>query len=94
MCIFRYKHNGLYMCGKRYPLECRPDVCPFGDLWQVLVRRDERVKMYWIMPGQHLVSLADAVAALQSGEAQYIVKSISMYVGRGRHGKKPHSRRA
>ena len=87
MCMFRLKVGREYYCGKRFPLKCSPQVCPFGELYAFLVKNDFRAKMAWIMPGNHLVSPREAVEALKSGEAEYVVKSISLRVG-GRHGKK------
>jgi hypothetical protein len=32
MCIFRIPRGRKYFCGKRYPLNCSPSICPFGDV--------------------------------------------------------------
>jgi len=82
MCMFRLKHNGEYICGKRYPLKCSAAVCPFGKLHKILVKTDFRSKMFWLMPGKHLVGLEEAIEALQNGEADYVVKSFSIGVAR------------
>jgi len=80
MCMFRIKHNGAYICGKRYPLECSPSVCPYGQLYNMLVKTDFKSEMVWIMPGKHLVSIDEAIEALRNGEAEYVVKSFSIGV--------------
>jgi len=88
MCMFRLKHNGEYVCGKRYPLKCSPTICPFGrELHRILVKTDFKAEAFWLMPGRHLVSLEEAIEALQSGEADYVVKSFSIGVARNGKGK-------
>ena len=82
MCIFRIKYNGTYMCGKRYPLACLPSTCPFGQLYEALIRNDFKTDKVWLMPGNHLVTVKEAIDALKSGSAEYVVKSISIEVGR------------
>ena len=86
MCMFRLKNGREFYCGKRYPLKCRPEICPFGqELWRILVKNDFRAKMAWLMPGHHLVTPEEAWEALRNGEAEYVVKSFSLSVGvRGR----------
>ncbi len=82
MCIFRVSKNRKYFCGKRYPLHCAPQVCPFGEiLWQGLVNRDFKVESFWLMPGMRLVSAEEAWEALRSNEAEYVVKRFSFRVG-------------
>jgi hypothetical protein len=41
------------------------------------------------MPGNHLVTIKEAIDALKNGSAEYVVKSIAIEVG-GRHGKRKH----
>ncbi|MEM3448344.1 MAG: hypothetical protein QXO75_05265 [Nitrososphaerota archaeon] len=85
--MFRIKYEGEYLCGKRYPLKCMPGVCPFGELWKVLVRSDFKSDFYWLMPGRHLVGLNEAIDALRNSHAEYVVKSFNIGVS---HGKRKH----
>jgi hypothetical protein len=85
MCIFRIPRGRKYFCGKRYPLNCSPSICPFGDvLWQGLVNRDYKPTGYWSMPSmQHTGNPEEAWRLLASGEAEYVVKDIVFRVGGG-----------
>jgi hypothetical protein len=85
LCIFRISRGRKYYCGKRYPLPCSPNVCPFGDvLWQGLVNRDYKPSRYWVMPSMTQVDSAEeAWRSLASGEALYVVKEIVYSVGEG-----------
>ncbi|MEM4189998.1 MAG: hypothetical protein QW544_05750 [Candidatus Caldarchaeum sp.] len=83
MCIFRIGRGRKYFCGKRYPLPCSPNVCPFDQiLWQSLVNRDFKPSRYWLMPSmQHANSQEEAWKSLASGEALYVVKEIVYRLG-------------
>lgn len=83
MCIFRVLRGRNYFCGKRYPLPCTPNVCPFGEiLWQSLVNRDFKPSRYWLMPSmEHVETSDEAWRGLASGEALYVVKQIVYRVG-------------
>ncbi|MCS7137305.1 MAG: hypothetical protein NZ941_02930 [Candidatus Caldarchaeum sp.] len=85
MCIFRICRGRKYYCGKRYPLPCSPQVCPFGDvLWHSLVNRDYKPSRYWLMPSMtHVESVEEAWRCLSSGDAEYVVKEIVYRVGEG-----------
>lgn len=86
--MFRLKNNASYYCGKRFPLKCSPQICPFGkELHHILVKHDFRAKMVWLMPGKHLVTPGEAWEALKNGEAEYVVKSFSLSIGGRRRGK-------
>lgn len=71
-------------------MACSPNTCPFGQLYDVLVRNDFKTDKVWLMPGNHLVTIKEAIDALRSGAAAYVVKSIAIEVS-GRHGKRKHS---
>ena len=88
MCIFRLKHNGSYLCGKRYPLACSSNICPFAQIYDILVKNDFKTDKVWLMPGNHLVTIREAIDALKSGAAEYVVKSISIEVAK--RGKRKH----
>lgn len=87
MCIFRIMMDGRYVCGKRFPLRCMPDICPFGrERWRILVNRDFKAESYWLMPSMSRVSREDALHALEEGEAEYVVKAFSLSIAGGRRG--------
>ena len=88
MCIFRLKHNGSYLFGKRYPLTCSSNICPFAQIYDILVKNDFKTDKVWLMPGNHLVTIREAIDALKSGAAEYVVKSISIEVAK--RGKRKH----
>jgi len=87
-CIFRLNYNGRHLCGKRYPLFCSPEVCPFGQLWQALVKNDTKATAYWLMPSNQLVQTIDeALEALKNQQAEYVVKSFSINIAKKRRRK-------
>ncbi len=76
--------DNRYVCGKRYPLRCMPDICPFGrERWQILVNRDFKSDSYWLMPVMSRVSRAEALNALEEGNAEYVVKAFSLSIAGG-----------
>ena len=84
MCIFRIMADSRYVCGKRYPLRCGPDICPFGrERWRILVNRDFKSDSYWLMPAMSRVSRAEALNTLKEGGAEYVVKAFSLSIARG-----------
>ncbi|GBC68385.1 hypothetical protein HRbin01_00066 [archaeon HR01] len=93
MCIFRISRTRKYFCGKRYPLPCSPQVCPFGDvLWRGLVNRDYKAETFWLMPEMRPATPEEAWNALRTGAAEYVVKEMSFRVGGnvgGAHRKSP-----
>ena len=90
MCIFRIMINGRYSCGKRYPLRCSSEICPFGkEIWRMLVNRDFKTNRFWIMPGMREATYEEALHALKAGEAEYVVKAITFSIGGGRGKKHP-----
>lgn len=69
MCIYRIKYSSRYVCGKRIPLECCENICPFGpNKWRMLVSRDrgDNSKHYWVckMTGE-VEKVRDAESALE-----------------------------
>ncbi len=86
--MFRIRNGSRYHCGKRYPLACSPEICPFGSsLWRILVNRDFKAERFWLMPGMRQATREEAWRALRSSEAEYVVKAVSFRVG-GRRGAK------
>lgn len=82
MCIYRIKYNNKWLCGKRVPLECRVEVCPFGpEKYAILVRQKEKdVKYFWVHKRVGEVEKVDdveeAVKKVRDGEGEYIVRGM------------------
>ena len=100
MCIYRIKIKGKYYCGKRIPLECKPEVCPFGIRhWQVLVKRDQgdREKHYWVCKKsgevERIEDAEEAVKKVKQGEGNYVCRAVTYrFVGKRRKRRKMSSR--
>jgi len=92
MCIYRIKIKGKYYCGKRIPLECKPEVCPFGEKrWQVLVKKDrgDKAKHYWVCKKsgevERIEDVEEAVKRVKQGEGSYVCRAMTFrFVGRRR----------
>lgn len=92
MCIYRIKVKGKYLCGKRVPLCCKPEVCPFGpERWKILVKKDrgDKRKHYWVCRRSGEVEKVDdveeAVKKVKEGEGSYICRAMSFrFVGKKR----------
>jgi hypothetical protein len=89
MCIYRIKSNGRYFCGKRVPLACSREVCPFGEKWEYLVKKDERQgKYFWVCRKTGKIEktedLEEAFKKVKEGEGDYICKSMSFRFMSGR----------
>jgi len=79
-CPFRIKYNGDHYCGKRIPLECSPDVCPFGpEAWVELVKRDKNVERVWIMPKFELMTIEEGFELARADPKIYLVKAMSYH---------------
>ena len=81
MCIYRVKRNSRYICGKRVPLECSRTVCPFGEKWEYLVRRDKGDgKYFWVCKKTGKIekteNLDEALKKVRDGEADYVCKGM------------------
>jgi hypothetical protein len=88
MCIYRIKNNGRYFCGKRVPLPCSKDVCPFGEKWEYLVKHDKKNgKYFWVCKKTGKIEktedLEEAFKKVRSGEADYVCKSMNFRFGSG-----------
>ena len=89
MCIFRIMIDTRYCCGKRYPLRCSPDICPFGrERWRILVNRDFKTDRYWLMPSMENATREEAINALRGGDTEYVVKALSLTFRGRKHGGK------
>ena len=78
-CPFRIKYNGNYHCGKRIPLECSPDICPFGpETWLEIAKNDKSVEKVWVMPRYEMMSVDEAFEIAKANPKIYLVKSISL----------------
>ena len=92
MCIYRIKVKGKYYCGKRIPLECKPEVCPFGEKrWQILVKKDrgDKAKHYWVCKKsgevERIEDVEEAVKRVKQGEGSYVCRAMTFrFVGRRR----------
>ncbi|MEM4591759.1 MAG: hypothetical protein QW555_08025 [Nitrososphaerota archaeon] len=73
-CPYRVKHNGVYFCGKRVPLRCAPDICPYSDLYYELVKNDRNSETVWLMPRQEKMRVDEALAIARSDATLYIIK--------------------
>ncbi|MEM1583151.1 MAG: S8 family serine peptidase [Nitrososphaerota archaeon] len=83
MCIYRIKFSSRYVCGKRLPLQCCENVCPFGpSKWRMLVSKDrgDTSRHYWVcrLSGE-IEKVEDAESAIERvrrGEGAHVCRGL------------------
>ncbi|MEM4342517.1 MAG: S8 family serine peptidase [Candidatus Caldarchaeum sp.] len=64
MCIYRLKVGRHFFCGKRPPLECAENVCPFGPLvWSKIVYESNEASCVWRVAGSRFERSTDVEQA-------------------------------
>lgn len=82
MCIYRIKFGNTWLCGKRIPLACLREVCPFGPKKReyLIRRRINETRYYWIYKRsgeiERIEDVEEAVKKVKSGEGEYVVKGL------------------
>jgi hypothetical protein len=84
MCIYRIQVSSRYICGKRIPLQCCGNVCPFGPgKWKMLVSRDrgDNSKHYWVckMSGEveRVEDAESAIEKVRKGEGAHVCRGLT-----------------
>lgn len=82
MCIYRIRVGKAHQCGKRIPLSCQREVCPFGPRkWEYLVRHGVgEARYFWVYKKsgeiERVEDAEEAVNRVRRGEGEYVVKGI------------------
>ncbi|MEM4183915.1 MAG: S8 family serine peptidase [Candidatus Caldarchaeum sp.] len=76
MCIYRLKVGRHFFCGKRPPLECGEEICPFGPVvWAKIVNGRNETSYVWRVVGSRFERSSDVEQAwkdLAKGDVEFV----------------------